>query len=155
MEGQLINVINDALRNKELSAAAASKLATGTKDAIALIFRGHDPRFSKVEKIAKALGLEFYIGPPRLRNLNKSQSYSEIGGVAEPSAAYTNDANLDKIRLTDAIETCETGLAIAGKLLPPEKKAMLVQIVYEMLGESEARSPEIETHVSRFIRLVA
>ena len=42
----------------------------------------HDPSFSRVQKIAQALGLELYIGPPReVKNLNKIEFNSEIAGA--------------------------------------------------------------------------
>lgn len=78
MNKELICAIKHGLIKQGLSAAAASKIATGKKDAIALILRGHDPSFSRVKKIAKALDLEFYIGPSReAKNLNKKGNHSE------------------------------------------------------------------------------
>lgn len=77
MNEELIAAIKRGLLEKGLSAAAASKMAIGKKDAIALILRGHDPSFSRVQKIACALDLELYIGPSReVKNLNKKVNNS-------------------------------------------------------------------------------
>ena len=41
------------------------------RDAIRSVLRGHPPSVERARKIAEALGLEFYIGPPRRLDSNK------------------------------------------------------------------------------------
>ena len=50
-------------------------------DAIRSVLRGHTPKLDRVGDICSALGLEFYIGPPR--KLNASATH-----VAEPTAHF-------------------------------------------------------------------
>ena len=41
------------------------------RDAIRSVLRGHPPSVERAKKIAEALGLEFYVGPPRQLDSNK------------------------------------------------------------------------------------
>ena len=50
---------------KGLSLAGAATAAGLPRDAIRSVLVGHDPRLSRVGEVVDALGLEFYIGPPR------------------------------------------------------------------------------------------
>ena len=61
----IAKIFRDQLARTGCSAANVSKAATGQKDAIKRILDGHSPSIERAEKIAQALGLEFYIGPPR------------------------------------------------------------------------------------------
>ena len=84
------------------------------QDAIRHVLAGHIPRIDRAEQIAKALGLDFYIGPPRdLQDLNSAPDNSEIAtalglppeaSAAEILAAITSltDESLQKPRLWSA-----------------------------------------------------
>ena len=45
--------------------ASVAKAAGLPRDAIRNILEGHDPKLSRVIEVAAALGLDFYVGPPR------------------------------------------------------------------------------------------
>ena len=61
----LADVIRARLRDTGRSAASVSRAATGQADAIARIYRGHEPKWSRVAALCQALGLELRVGPPR------------------------------------------------------------------------------------------
>lgn len=65
----ILDAIDEALKKKKLSAAAASKLAVGHPALIKnfRMVRGSEKRYnvSALQKLAPVLGLEFYFGPPR------------------------------------------------------------------------------------------
>ena len=42
--------------------------------------------------------------------------------------------------LTEAIETCESGLREAGKVLPPEQKAKVIMLIHSLLFKRAKRS---------------
>lgn len=52
------------------------------RDAIRSVLRGHPPSVERAEKIAEALGLEFYIGPPR--RLDSSKGYGVVQDRTSP-----------------------------------------------------------------------
>ena len=78
--------------------------------------------------------------------------------VSEEGARYdpSQPLGLDTQRLLDAIAAVEEGLASIQRVLPPEKKAELIQLAYELLTEEdpEARADE-RTKVMRLIRAAA
>ena len=82
----LADIIRARLRDTGRSAASASRAATGQADAIARIFRGHEPRWSRVVGLCQALGLELYVGPPREATPSvKTPKYSDPMVVREVS----------------------------------------------------------------------
>ena len=62
---ELNSIIQQALEDKGISAAEASRLAVGNPSAIKNIRLGQSPTIRQFEKLANVLGLELYIGPPR------------------------------------------------------------------------------------------
>lgn len=60
-----VSAIRKGLEAAPISAAEASRRATGRDDAIKRVFRGHSPSAERLARICHALSLEFYIGPPR------------------------------------------------------------------------------------------
>ena len=66
-QAHVAGVIKGALSRRRLVAARVSRRATGQKDAIARILKGHSPSLSRLGAIADELGLELYFGPPRAR----------------------------------------------------------------------------------------
>ena len=61
----VVSAIRDGLRVSGLSAAEASRRATGQEDALKRIFAGRSPNLNRLHAVADTLGLEFYVGPPR------------------------------------------------------------------------------------------
>ena len=62
---QFRKLVEDRLRDKALSPAAASRLAVGNPYAVYEIRKGREPKFETLRGLCDALGLEFYIGLPR------------------------------------------------------------------------------------------
>ena len=61
----VIDAIKAQLVATNLSAAEISRRATGQKDALKRLFRGHKPSAERLANLCDALGLEFYVGPRR------------------------------------------------------------------------------------------
>ena len=61
----LLEVIDNALRERGISARRASLEATGSPDLIREMRRGRAPSAERLQSLCAVLGLEFYIGPPR------------------------------------------------------------------------------------------
>ena len=81
----LAAIIRARLRDTGRSAASASRTATGQADAIARIFRGHEPKWSRVVDLCQALGLELYVGPPRSVN---TPDNSQIAALLLPDMEH-------------------------------------------------------------------
>lgn len=62
---QLIAIIRQRLREIGKTPAEVSRKSTGQKDALKRVFDGHIPSYQRLADICTALGLEFYVGPPR------------------------------------------------------------------------------------------
>ena len=96
----IAKIFIDQLARTGCSAANVSKAATGQKDAIKRILDGHNPSIDRAEKIAHALGLEFYIGPPRDAKSDKTPpafATSEGAGEAGPGLAPARDRQLAEV----------------------------------------------------------
>lgn len=50
-------------------------------------------------------------------------------------AAFSPQGALDTARLRQAIEAAEEGLAAAGRVMPPDRKADLVLAIYDLLDD--------------------
>ena len=61
----IAKIFREQLARTGRKAANVSREATGNKHALKQILDGHRPSIDRAEKIARTLGLEFYIGPPR------------------------------------------------------------------------------------------
>ena len=59
------DLVRSRLRESGQSAAGAAVNAGLPRDAIRSVLRGHPPTFTRAAEICEALGVEFYIGPPR------------------------------------------------------------------------------------------
>ena len=57
----------EAIDRSDMSDRAVSMAATGSTDTVRNLRgkRSQDPKASTIEALCRALGLEFYIGPPR------------------------------------------------------------------------------------------
>lgn len=96
----IAKIFKDQLARCGRRAAEVSKEATGQKDAIKRILDGHVPSINRAEKIARALGLEFYIGPPRQAKSDKTPPsfYTfEDSGKAAPRRAPARDRQLAEV----------------------------------------------------------
>ena len=107
----IAKIFRDELARRGRTAANVSKEATGQKDAIKQILDGHVPSINRAEKIAQALGLEFYIGPPReAKSGQMGGSLSTFGdaGEAGPGLAPVRDRQLAEVvtALVDHYDRC-------------------------------------------------
>lgn len=84
----ILDVIDEALREKGLTDAAASRLAVGHPSLIKnmRLPRSGEKRYNlpALQKLAGVLGLEFYFGPPRVERLSKT-------GARPPQQRVAND----------------------------------------------------------------
>ena len=62
---QLVALIKDRCRRRNLTEAEFSQAVAGHGTVIADIRRGRTPSAKRLEKICEVLGLDFYVGPPR------------------------------------------------------------------------------------------
>ena len=84
--GEVIAALKKALRQGSVPDVA--KRAGLPKRSVQSVLDGHLPSVSRAEEIAHALGLEFYIGPPRQpENLKEAPLLSEITAALDLPAA--------------------------------------------------------------------
>ena len=105
--------------------------AVGTPELIRDMRRGRVPSVERFRALCDVLGLEFYVGRPRITGL------------------------LNRRPLEDAIEIVEKALAAAGTKVRPADKASLVYALYALLlrdGSAQARS-ELELQVVEAARV--
>ena len=62
---ELLKLIEDRCRDLNLAEGQLSRTVAGHGTAVTDIRRGRSPSAERLEKICEALGLEFYVGPPR------------------------------------------------------------------------------------------
>lgn len=96
----IAKIFRDQLTRSGRTAASVSKEATGSKYAVKQILDGHSPSINRAEKIANALGLEFYIGPPREAKSGFSRLPESTFGDAEeaaPGLAPVRDRQLAEV----------------------------------------------------------
>lgn len=90
----------------------------------------------------------------RVPDANYLAAISELG--ADISYIVTGKQSAkphmnDKGRLTSAIRAVETGLELINKVMPPDKKAELIMLAYDLMSEPEADAGK----VVHFIKMVA
>ena len=127
----LLEEIERAVRRRGWSARQASIRAVGTPELIRDMRRGRVPSVERFRALCEVLGLEFYVGRPRIRGL------------------------LNQRPLEEAIEIAENALAAAGMKVRPADKAGLVYALYAQLlrdGSAEAKS-ELELEVVEAVRI--
>lgn len=96
----IAKIFRDELARSGRTAANVSKEATGSKYAVKQILDGHIPSINRAEKIAHALGLEFYIGPPREAKSGQTTPHLSTFGDAEeaaPGLAPVRDRQLAEV----------------------------------------------------------
>ena len=105
--------------------------AVGTPELIRDMRRGRVPSVERFRALCEVLGLEFYVGRPRIAGL------------------------LNQRPLEEAIEIAENALAAAGMKVRPADKAGLVYVLYAQLlrdASAEAKS-ELELEVVEAARM--
>ena len=93
----LLIVVENALKGQGKSARRASLDATGSSELVRMMRRGHVPSVERMRALANALGLEFYIGPPRSRS-GSEHAGSQIDETSRPLGLaldrFTEERNL-------------------------------------------------------------
>lgn len=75
-------LVRDRLREMSVSAISAAQRAGLNRDAIRSVLRGRSPSVDRAAEICRALGLEFYVGPPR-KPSRSAQATSSEGAEGE------------------------------------------------------------------------
>ena len=127
----LVREIDRALRARGWSARHASLEAVGSAELVRDMRRGYVTSVEKFRTLCAVLGLEFYVGPPRVLGL------------------------VDEHRLEAAVEATERALEEGDVAveLDPRDKARVVAAVYGLLGDagSLADRPPVLARVKRLI----
>ena len=98
---QLVALIKDRCRRRNLTEAEFSQAVAGHGTVIADIRRGRTPSAKRLEKICEVLGLDFYVGPPR-----EAESIPpKIAEVLELSADATVEEAIKAIEASQRPET--------------------------------------------------
>lgn len=79
------SIIDRELTAKGTTPIRAATAAGLNRDAIRSVMRGREPRLTHAKKIAEALGLEFYVGPPRPRKSGTTPPLCQTARRAEVS----------------------------------------------------------------------
>ncbi len=131
---EIVAAITVRLAETGLSAAEVSRRATGQKDAIKRIIEGHRPSPERLSRLCGALGLEYYVGPPR------------SGPESESSAAGFRREGLSEAQLRD-LESHTRGLnrvvAAAGGDPVPEEMRREIEAAARA-GAGGAAEPEAD-----------
>ena len=125
----LVAVVNAAIRARGRSARQVSLDAVGSAEFIRDIRRGRLRQVEKFRTLCEALGLEFYVGPPR------------------------DWKSVNERRLEVVVETTERILASTGIDLDPTERASAYVAIYELIGDEEA--PTNTDRVERLLRVIA
>lgn len=68
-------IVRSRLHESGLSASGAALKAGLPRDDIRSVLRGHPPTITRAAEISDALGLEFYVGPPRPKDNSAKRGY--------------------------------------------------------------------------------
>ena len=128
-------VIEEALASKGVSARQASLDVVGHDGLIRDIRAGRLPSIDKLQALSEYFGLELYIGPPISREAIED---------AKKRASVFSDVE----RLAAAISAVEEGLSQSKRKMKPAKKAEVILLAYELLGDVEDGAEE------KIIRLI-
>ena len=132
--GTMIEMIEQALRNRGMSAPRASIEAAGTPELVRMMRRGHAPSVQRMQALCDTLGLEFYIGPPR------------EGGAAAPAVqtpALPREV-AEALGLPEGASPAEAVKAIEARLEGGfDAEALRVEIAAAVKAETEALRSEI------------
>ena len=111
----ILELIDEVLAERRWSARQVSIEALGTPNALSNMRRGQEPSIQRMRSLCDVLGLEFYIGRPRVLR----------GG------------RFDVARLTLAVDALDEGLPDAGRRLSAHDRAQLLVAVYDLLDERD------------------
>ena len=112
---EFVSLIRARLKETNLSTYSAAVQAGLPQDAIRSILNGHTPKLDRAAKVCAALGLEFYIGPPRepapqsIPGQGQEVGLRAPGGYEAPVWARNLLGAID--RLTDAVSGKERDAA--------------------------------------------
>ena len=126
---ELLNEIERAVKARGWSARQASMHAVGTPELIHDMRRGRVPSVERFQKLCRAVGLEFYVGPPR------------------------DGGHVDAVRLSRALETTDRALASTGRRMGHVDKARAVSAVYDLMSRGRGQASEIR--IAELIAAVA
>ena len=112
---EILELIDEVLTERRWSARQVSIEAIGTPNIISNMRRGQEPSIGRMRALCDVLGLEIYIGRPRV-----------FGGQ-----------RFDVARPALAIDAVEEGLPDAGRHLSTHERSQLVVAVYELLDERD------------------
>ena len=102
------------------------------RDAIRSVLRGHPPSVERAKKIAEALGLEFYIGPPR--RLDGNKGYGVADDKEPPLQIDEERSDYATSRVTDELRSAAEVLSKAAETIEhsvtrPESMTRQVEVV--------------------------
>ena len=102
MPHKFMHMVKDRLEFGKLSARRAALKEGLPIRAIQNVLDGHDPKLARAAEICEALGLEFYIGPPRVhtelvhaRSLPEDMPVSDVAPVSDRTIASIVSALAD------------------------------------------------------------
>ena len=122
--------IRRALSMKGITAARASRMASGNPSLIKNILNGHVPRLDSLARVAECLDIDFYFGPPR--NSPPVHPTSLLHAEAAPSelAIQSAKTSIDDADSTTALEELRAEVAalhedlgLRASLEPPAEAA--------------------------------
>ena len=142
MPNKYTDVILDAVANSGRSARDISITAVGHESAIRSLKRGLDLRWSTIESLCEALGLELYIGPPR-RSPHPSENLKEAPLLSEITAALglPDGASEEDILAAIADLAARAGQADADGARWQEVQAKLSLLLQAQQGGDSVTEP--------------
>ena len=119
----IVATLEQALSQRGLTASAVSRRATGQKDAIRRIVKGHRPSVARLSAIARELDLEFYIGPRR--DSSRVTPLRPIDSLAKQGLAPVADRELAELL---------AAICRRWESLPPSERAYLAADIWAAGG---------------------
>ena len=97
MSNWVTSAIKAELERQNLTPFSAARAAGLPENAFRTVLQGRSPTARRLEEICKALGLEFYVGPPRRPETwkNEPESSRSSGSGGEATAGKTRKNELD------------------------------------------------------------
>ena len=156
--------ITQALENSGLTAAKASRLASGNPSLVKNILAGHTPRVDSLARLAKVLNIDFHFGPPH----TGADLYSEAPNPDDdpPESAAQNifqRASISSSAYPDSlaiiVQDFVSRLSEAGAdPIPPKMRDALLRAQEQELDELRRRAGDADAYayVPRYdVRLAA
>ena len=89
----LVGLIEEGCRRLNLTETELSQAVVGHNTLVSDMRRGRSPSVKRLEKVCEALGLEFYVGPPRELDLERAAQ-----GINEARARWREERAQDALR---------------------------------------------------------